>query len=256
MKKDFGQMAKRIGNQLGKYSSDILIGFGISGMISSTVFAVKSTPKALSLIDKKKEELEKDKLTTKETIAASWKCYIPSAVFTLASASCIIGAQAINSKEKAMLLTAYSMSGEAFKRYKEKVKEVVGDKKEKEIVDSVAIDTVERTPKNNIINTGRGTTLCLESLSGRYFYSDIEYLRKAENLVNRRLIEGSVVTLNDLYYEMGLDEIRLGDSLGWDLGDSWDSISGLISLSFTSCLTKDETPCLVVGYDHDPRYMV
>ena len=50
----FNGIAKKIRS----YSPEILIGAGISGMISSTVMAVKSTPKAMTLIKEKKKGIK------------------------------------------------------------------------------------------------------------------------------------------------------------------------------------------------------
>ena len=61
-----------------KNAPQILTGIGISGMIGSTVLAVKATPKALELLNDKREELNTDTLTFKETIATAWKPYIPA----------------------------------------------------------------------------------------------------------------------------------------------------------------------------------
>ena len=63
---------------LGKHSPEILTGIGVTGMITTTVLAVKSTPKALILIEEKKKELGTDKLTTIEVVKAAWKPYIPA----------------------------------------------------------------------------------------------------------------------------------------------------------------------------------
>ena len=45
-----------------KHSPEILVGLGITGMVTTTVLAVKATPKALMLIEEKKKEEQ-----TKET---------------------------------------------------------------------------------------------------------------------------------------------------------------------------------------------
>ena len=58
-----------------KHSPEILIGIGVTGMITTTLLAVKATPRALDLIALEKEELKVDKLTTVETIRATWKLY-------------------------------------------------------------------------------------------------------------------------------------------------------------------------------------
>ena len=56
------------------------------------------------------------------------------------------------------------------------------------------------------------------------------------------------VSLNDFYYEVGLDNIKIGDELGWNIDN------GYINLSFSSQLAGDGTPCLVIDYSIAPRY--
>ena len=51
-----------------KHSPEILIGLGITGAASSVIFAVKATPKAMILLDQKKQELGVEKLEAKEII--------------------------------------------------------------------------------------------------------------------------------------------------------------------------------------------
>ena len=47
----------KVGFQLKKHSPEILTGIGIAGMITTTFLAVRATPKALELIEEKKDEL-------------------------------------------------------------------------------------------------------------------------------------------------------------------------------------------------------
>ena len=86
-------------------------------------------------------------------------------------------------------------------------------------------------------------------MSGRYFESDIEKLRKAVNDLNRRMRDEIQITLNEFYYEIGLDSIKIGDSLGWDID------KGYIELEFSSQLDKDGVPCLVIGHYNPPKYL-
>ena len=58
---------------LKKRSPEILIGMGIAGMVTTTILAVKATPKAVELINDRKEELEVDTLNPIETVKAAWK---------------------------------------------------------------------------------------------------------------------------------------------------------------------------------------
>ena len=81
-----------------KHSPEILTGIGIAGMITTTILAVKATPKATMIIEERKEELEINKLPVVDTVKATWKCYIPAAVTCALSVSCLICASKTNLK--------------------------------------------------------------------------------------------------------------------------------------------------------------
>ena len=44
---------KSVKNKLGEKSPEILTGVGIAGMLSSVIFAVKATPKAMQLVEER-----------------------------------------------------------------------------------------------------------------------------------------------------------------------------------------------------------
>lgn len=239
---------------LGKHSPEILTGIGVTGMITSTVLAVKATPKALELIEEKRDELypldESIKLTPLETVKAAWKPYIPSVVLAVASMSCIIGASAVNAKRNAALATAYAISERTLVKYRDKVIETIGEKKEKEIKEKVAQDAVNenKVSDSSIIITSKGNTLCMDSMTNRYFRTDLDQIRKVVNELNRQMIYQNYVSLNDFYYELGLEPIKNGSALGWNL--DW----GLIELHFSTCLAENDEPCVVIDYNVAPRY--
>lgn len=267
MKKvNFTRLVENVQSGLKKRSPEILMGIGIAGMITTTVLAVRATPKALLLIEEEKrrqnnellEEAEKNgqencarinKLKPAELVRTTWKCYIPATITGVLSISCLIGASSVNAKRNTALATAYSLSESALKEYRGKVVETVGEKKEREIRDSVAKDKLKRDPvvSNEVIVTGHGKSLCYDSIS-RYFECDIETIRKAENTLNKRLLNEMYVSLNDFYYELGLRPSELGDDLGWNIDD------GLIDLYFSSQIAEDGRPCLVIEYRIAPRY--
>ena len=242
---------KSAGRVLIKYSPGILTGIGIAGMIGATFMAVKATPKALYLIESKKEEAEVEELTPVETIKTCWKCYIPATLTTILSAVCLIGASTVSAKRNAALATAYSISEAALREYQEKVVEVIGEKKEKAVRDAVAKDQIERDPVTKsevVIIDSNSNTLCYEPLSGRYFKSTIDKIKKAEIKLDRQMIQEMYVSLNDFYWEIGLDETDLGDKMGWNLS------KGYMDLSFSSQLADDGTPCAVIVYGIPPVY--
>lgn len=241
---------KEIPKVLKKHSPEILTGIGVAGMVLTTVTAVKATPKALRLVDEK-EIKDGKRLTKKEVIQTTWKCYIPATVTGVCSVACIIGATSISARRNAALAAAYAISVQDLADYKKKTLEVVGEKKEEAIRDAVAKEKLDKAPLNNneIVMTGRGETLCYDPLSGRYFKSDIEKLRKAENYLNRRMRDEIHLSLNEFYCEIGLDEIDIGDNLGWDID------KGYIDMDFSSLLTPDGVPCLVMGHHRPPTYI-
>lgn len=242
---------KSAGRVLTKYSPGILTGIGITGMIGATFMAVKATPKALYLIETKKEESEVEELTPVETIKTCWTCYIPATLTTVLSAVCLIGASTVSAKRNAALATAYSISEAALREYQEKVVEVIGEKKEKAVRDAVAKDQIDRDPVTKsevVIIDSNSNTLCYEPLSGRYFKSTIDKIKKAEIKLDRQMIQEMYVSLNDFYWEIGLDETDLGDKMGWNLS------KGYMDLSFSSQLADDGTPCAVIVYGIPPVY--
>lgn len=243
-------MAKSVRTTLSKHSPEILVGIGISGMVATTILAVRATPKALVLIEEAKREKESDSLTPVETIQAAWKCYIPAAVTGMASIACIIGSNSVNAKRSAALATAYTLSENALREYKDKVVETIGEKKEKEVRNAIAKDKIEKNPvsSNEVILTKKGDTLCYDVLSGRYFKSDIEKLKRCMNEINRQILNDGSASLNDFYYEIGLDSIKIGDDLGWD------TRQGLVDIDFSSQLASDGTPCLVLDFSIAPVY--
>ena len=246
----FKPLIKTIRSGLAKHSPAILTALGITGMIGTTVLAVKATPKALDLIENKKEELDKDKLTVVETVKATWKCYVPSAITCATSAACLIGASSVHTKRNAALATAYKLSESALIEYRDKVVETIGEKKEQSVRDAIAKDHVEKNPvtNNEVIITDRGYTLCYDELSGRYFYSDIEKIKKAANELNRQMLNDMYVSLNELYYELGLEGTKLGEQMGWNVD------RGLIDLKFSATVSADDRPCIVLDYRVPPMY--
>lgn len=245
-------IAKSVRTAMKKHSPEILTGIGIAGMITTTVMAVRATPKALILIAEKESETEGvfPNLTPIEKVKVAWPCYIPAAITGGLSIACLIGASSVNVRRNAALATAYTLSESALKEYQEKVVEHIGEKKEQAVMDSIAKEQLNRNPISNaeVIITDIGSTLCFDSISGRYFRSDIDRLKKSVNELNKNLLDIGYVSLNDLYYELGLSNSKIGDDLGWNIEN------GLIELRFSSQLAEDDTPCLVLNYTIAPRY--
>lgn len=247
-----------------KKSPEILIAFGIAGMITTTVLAVKATPKAMEKIKEveknKKEEFDRDhgyseldtmfKLTKPEVVKATWKCYIPAAISGATSIACIVGANTVHSKRNAAIATAYKLSEKALTEYKEATIEEVGKEKAKAIKDRVAQKQLDNNPVNDsqVIITGNGKQLCYDGVSGRYFESSIQEIETAVNEINRSLNYDMYVSLSEFYDELDLEHTDISDELGWNLDD------GLVEISYGTMIAKDNRPCITLEYHVAPKY--
>ena len=256
-KPNLSKIVRSVQHTLGKYSPQILTGIGVAGMITTVVLAVKATPKALELIEDKKEELDAGKLTVVDTVKVAWKPYVPAVVTGVLSTVCIIGGNAVGTRRTAALAAAYKISETALHEYKDAIVETVGEEKAKEIKEKVAQNKLDKNPvvEKQIIVTNKGTFLCYDSLSGRYFQSDIETIRKAQNDINDYLFSEDYASLNMFYDFLGLEHTRLGAELGWKID------SGTLQIEFDSTLASDKsqgiapgTPCLVLDYNVAPKY--
>ena len=185
-----------------------------------------------------------------EATESAWKYYIPSITTGALSISCIIVGNTVANKRNMVLAAAYKISENALKEYREATLETVGPKKEESIRDLVAKKHVENNPveSSQVIVTSKGETLCYDVISGRYFKSDIEKIKKCVNELNRQMLQEMYISLNDFYYELGLEQIAIGYDIGWNVD------TGLIDIYFSSQLTSDGTPCLTLQYSVEPKY--
>ncbi len=245
----FSGFLKGVCFTLKKHSPEILTGIGAAGMVTTVVLAVKATPKAVRLLEEKKKEVKCEILTPLETAKTTWKCYIPTIVTGGVSLACIIGASSINARRNMALAMAYSLSESAMKDYKDKAVQILGKDKEKEIRDAVVAEQITEKPLPNTTNIMlKEDVWCYDTLSGRYFKSTPEKIERAVNEINRQLLDDMYVSVNEFYYELGLDYTVMGEYLGWNTD------SGYVEVSFSGILAEDNKPCLALNFDTPPKY--
>lgn len=230
----------------------ILTGMSVAGMAVTIWNAKDDTIKAVQILEERRaEEFNNDDtfddFTAWEMVKESWTCYLPTMIFGSIAIGCTIASQSINARRNAVLAGLYTLSENTFKEYQHKVIEKIGEKKHREVKDEIAKDRLAKVSLNNIIITGNGNTLCLDALSGRLFRSDIEFIKQVVNDFNRRLMTEMWKSLNELYYDLGLESNRLGEAVGWHIDE------GFVEPEFSSQLTEDGIPCLVMDFNFIPR---
>lgn len=250
-KPNFSKLAKSFGSKLSEHSPKILMGVGIAGMVTTTVLAVKATPRALELISDEIIETN-GPLTPVEKVKVAWKPYIPAAVTGAASIACLIGSCSVSTRRTAAIAAAYQISESALTEYKEQVLESVGEKKEKSIREEISKKRVEKMTSGDspIIITGRGKSLFLEPMTNQLFESDIDDIKRIVNKLNAEMINDmcGYVSLTEFYDEIELDRTDISDDIGWNLD------KGLINIEYHPVMSKDGRPCLALYYVNPPTY--
>lgn len=135
---------------LKRNSSTILTTIGAIGVVATAVIAVKDTPKALKILDEAEQE-KGEELTVKEKIVTAGPVYIPAIAVGISTIACIFGANTLNKRNQAALMSAYALLDQSYKDYKRKVSDIYGEDADKKIIEEVAKEELE--PRDNTIDT-------------------------------------------------------------------------------------------------------
>lgn len=226
----------------------ILTTMATVGIFATAVLTGKATLEAADKVRKMEKRIG-GSLTTIEIIEVSWRFFIPPAILAIGTSAAVIGVHSIHTKRATALLSAYTITDTAFREYQSKVANVLGDKKEHALREEIAAEQIRKNPppeNRETIVIGSGTVLCLEISTGRYFWSDMEKIRQAQNTINARIIHDMSASQNEFYSLIGIPQTPVGDQLGWNIDSMMDIIFG-------SELDPDGKPCLSIDYRVSPR---
>ena len=214
----------------------------------TTVMAVKATPKAMQLI-KAAEEEKGEKLTRMETIKIAGPTYASTALLGIATIGSIFGANALNKRSQAALMSAYALVDQTFRDYKTHVEEEYGEEANAHIREKIAKDRyVEQKTE-----LGGETKLFYDFYSGRYFNSTMEKVLAAEFALNRQIVLGECAYLNDFYQELGIPFIDVGDEVGWSRGHMCDMYyQEWIDFNHQDVIQDDGLECCIITFMQDP----
>lgn len=246
-------MIKNIVKTAKLHTPELMIGAGVASMITSTVLAVKSTTKAVDIINDI-EYTENVELTNTEKIKETWKAYIPSILTGAVGIGLIVGGTTKSLNRSTALASMYSASEAAYKVYKEKVKEEIGEEKANKIEKEIIKEKIKEVPVDNggitnIYYTGTGEQLFYDTFSGRYFRSSIQYVETCVNKVNKHIINEFLMSVNDFYNELGIPEIGAGNLLGWK------SEGELLEVKFDSEISEIGDTVIILAYSNKPRVL-
>lgn len=247
---DFKTVVKTGKNFASRNLPSILTGLAIGGFIGTIAVAIKDTPKAHVIFEEKlKQYGTVNDIPKKEILTDIVPVYLPTIFLGSASILCIIGSNAVNLKRNAAIMSLYKISDTAYRELRTKVREEIGERKATIIQDKIAKDRIDRNPLslNEVLMTDISDTLCFDAISGRYFMSDMETIRRTMNDMNTIILAHDYVSLNEFYSALGLPPINIGYEMGW-------RVDHPIDIEFSSQITDNGRPCLVVDYRVGPHH--
>ena len=240
-------MKRNLSSRVKKATPTILSIVAVAGVVGTAVMAVLATPKA----EKKIEEAKKDKLSKVETFIFVAPVYLPSIGLGIGTITCILGANALNKKQQASLISALALGNRSFVEYKNKTANMLGADGEKEIRAEIAKDHLKDVNLEEPLYDDEA--LFYESYSGRYFTSKMKDVREAEYHINRNFALRGYVTFNELCEFYGIDKVDGGDEIGWSI-DGYD-FYGYAWVDFThdKINTDDGLECYMISYPFWPH---
>lgn len=271
---DIGILLKRFGKVAAENSPAILTAVGATGVLTTAYFTGRAAYKSVDVLKEAEEakeeefqgqraaeELEGDiqeetpetqmhaePLTFQEKAGAVWKLYVPAAASATLTITAIICAARINDRRTAAIASAYSALEKGYSEYRAKNIEKLGKKKEQELRDEIAQDRVNANPptKVQVQLVGEGNVLCFDEHTGRYFSSDMQSLRRAENDLNFRIRNEDAASLSDYFDALGIKHTTGSDNLGWR-----DKVEFRITTT-VSDTAYGERPCFSIEFSRLP----
>lgn len=228
-------------HKLQQNSPAIKTGIAVGGIVSTTALAIAATPEAHRRMEDILEREHGDEVEiAKRVVKEVLPLYIPTALSAGMTIYCILSSHKEMSKRNAILAGLYTASEGALQAYQKKAIEKMGEKWHNETVHDINEETLKSTTCT--IYAPIGKVMCYDKPSGRYFPSDMQTIRKAENDINREVNDHMYESLNRFYELIGLAPIPLGDDTGWS------QQGGYLDVQFDAQLNENDEPVMVINY--------
>jgi hypothetical protein len=246
---NLAKLIRQVEKMAADNSPTILTAVGVTGVVGTAYLAGRATVAATRVLDREenfRKVTDKPVMTKREKFEMVWKLYIPPVLSASLTVASIVCANRIGNRRTAAMASAVVLSERAFDEYKTKVVETVGKKKEQEVRAEIAQDRVNANPPSGTIIVSDGKTLCHDAYSGRYFMSDMETLRRAENDINQQIFREDFATLTNFYNNIGLEPTSASSEMGWNTDKK-------LELLFAPIMTPDGRPCLSFDFGVVPH---
>lgn len=203
----------------------------------------KATLKASRILEEAKQE-KGEELETMEALKLVAPSYIAPVLTGVGTIACLFGANVLNKKQQASLMSAYAFIDQSFKEYREKVNELYGEEADKAVEEAIADDKV----------SGDNTLqLFYDEFSDRYFESTPYRVQRAEYELNRNMLKRDYAYLNEWYEELDIDIVENGYALGWSTFQCMEMYwQPWIDFDHYSFVTEDGRECMGICIVEQP----
>lgn len=229
-------------NGLKKHSPAILLAVGCVGVVGTAISAVFDKERFDDLIDEaieqKEEELKAEaeefpdgdepaevevELKKSEKLKVFGKAFWRTALIAAFSITCLVASNRIAAGQLATVTACLAAQKTDYKEFVTAAKEKLGPKKSEELEAELIQKKMEKTgmpTEQTVIVAGGGDVLFFDKWNGRYFWSDMETVRKGVNDAVAELRQTTMLSGNEFwaFVSSALGETDNGDVLGWDSG--------------------------------------
>lgn len=234
-----------------------LTGVAIIGIVGTAVSAAFDTFEAV----KKLEEAKYDRMTKEETIKHVAPCYTRTALIALGTGICVAGANVLNKRQQASIISAYGVLNQRYLNFRQATKEVVGDEKLQEIDAKLA----ELEAKKNEIEKENGKLLFYEPVTQTFFHATKYEVRDAEYQFSILYADSLIGSVRDFINYLPLTTgnitekaLLAANTYGWSIDYFSEWWGGQVwSPKFTHIrkYLSDGTPYYLICYDYTPVYL-
>lgn len=230
-------------------SATILTCVGAVGVVATAVLTAKATPRAIVLLEEAKEE-KGDDLTKLEIVKTVAPVYVRPVIIGAATVTCIFGANVLNKRQQAAIMSAYALLDRSYKDYKDKVEELYGSETSERVREELAKDKYEEDKPSAPTDD---TILVYDTFADRYFESTIEALQRAEYRLNRDIYMRGWATLDEFYELLGLEPLEGSSILGWSEGGNMTRYwQGWVDFNHHKVVHDDGLECTILTFFQEP----
>lgn len=258
-KSNITRFVTRSGLKIKKNSPQILFTAGIVGTVATTVLASRATLKAVPVLEELRSnraeldvfqassEVDADTYTQEVvrqyTVASVQliRLYAPAVIVGTGSVVCLTKSHRILTSRNTAINAAYTGLFNTFNKYRERVREDLGDERDQQFLHGTITQEIDVTGKNGKTSTKSITTLDSSSAAALTFMYDencaswvpdpgynqttIDGVQSWSNVLLQR--QGHLF-LNEVYDQLYIPHTKEGAILGWvfdDLGNNDNFVS-------------------------------